>query len=105
MGSLIRHVSSAAPGIRREAGQCAEYTGRTVQGILLPRLRLISEPERDEGTVLPLIPPQISQPATDEAIRSLVALEMKLSGNLITPTLHGEYYYNKPPLYNWILFQ
>jgi len=39
----------------------------------------------------------------DEAIRSLVALEMKLSGNLITPTLHGAYYYNKPPLYNWIL--
>jgi 4-amino-4-deoxy-L-arabinose transferase-like glycosyltransferase len=39
----------------------------------------------------------------DEGIRSLVALEMKLSNNLITPTLHGEYYYNKPPLYNWIL--
>ncbi len=39
----------------------------------------------------------------DEAIRSLVALEMKLSGNYITPTLMGEYYYNKPPLYNWIL--
>ncbi len=39
----------------------------------------------------------------DEAIRSLVALEMKLSGNYITPTLMGEYYYNKPPLYNWLL--
>ncbi len=39
----------------------------------------------------------------DEAIRSLVALEMKLSGNYVTPTLMGEYYYNKPPLYNWIL--
>ncbi len=39
----------------------------------------------------------------DEAIRSLVALEMKLSGNYITPTLHGEYYYNKPPLFNWVL--
>ncbi len=39
----------------------------------------------------------------DEAIRSLVALEMKLSGNCVTPTLMGEYYYNKPPLYNWIL--
>lgn len=39
----------------------------------------------------------------DEAIRALVALEMKLSGNYITPTLHGEYYYNKPPLWNWIL--
>lgn len=39
----------------------------------------------------------------DEGIRSLVALEMKLSGNYITPTLHGAYYYNKPPLYNWLL--
>ena len=39
----------------------------------------------------------------DEGIRSLVALEMKLSGNYITPTLHGMYYYNKPPLYNWLL--
>jgi 4-amino-4-deoxy-L-arabinose transferase-like glycosyltransferase len=39
----------------------------------------------------------------DEAIRSLVALEMKLSGNYITPTINGDYYYNKPPLYNWIL--
>jgi 4-amino-4-deoxy-L-arabinose transferase-like glycosyltransferase len=39
----------------------------------------------------------------DEGIRTLVALEMKLSGNYITPTLHGEFYYNKPPLYNWIL--
>ncbi|TAK35547.1 MAG: hypothetical protein EPO28_14550 [Saprospiraceae bacterium] len=39
----------------------------------------------------------------DEGIRALVALEMKLSGNHITPTLFGEHYYNKPPLYNWIL--
>ena len=39
----------------------------------------------------------------DEGIRSLVALEMKLSGNYITPTLHSEFYYKKPPLYNWII--
>ncbi|MEL7020838.1 MAG: glycosyltransferase family 39 protein, partial [Bacteroidota bacterium] len=39
----------------------------------------------------------------DEAIRGLVALEMQLSGNYVTPTLNGEYYYNKPPLYNWLL--
>ncbi len=39
----------------------------------------------------------------DEGIRSLVALEMDLSGNLITPTLNGEYYYKKPPLWNWIV--
>ncbi|MEY3052396.1 MAG: hypothetical protein RLY31_2181 [Bacteroidota bacterium] len=39
----------------------------------------------------------------DEGIRALVALEMDISGNWITPTLFGEFYYNKPPLYNWIL--
>lgn len=39
----------------------------------------------------------------DEGIRSLVAIEMELSNNWITPTLLGEYYYNKPPFFNWIL--
>ncbi len=39
----------------------------------------------------------------DEAIRALVALEMKLSGDFFTPTLNGALYFSKPPLYNWIL--
>lgn len=39
----------------------------------------------------------------DEGIRSGVALEMHLSGNYLMPTLNGEPYFNKPPLYNWIL--
>ncbi len=39
----------------------------------------------------------------DEGIRALVALEMRISGNYITPTMFGEFYYNKPPLYNWLL--
>ncbi len=39
----------------------------------------------------------------DEAIRALVALEMKLSGNYIVPTMHGAFYYSKPPLFNWLL--
>lgn len=39
----------------------------------------------------------------DEGIRALVALEMRISGNYITPTMFGELYFNKPPLYNWIL--
>lgn len=39
----------------------------------------------------------------DEARRALVSLEMILSGDYITPTLHGERYFNKPPLYNWII--
>lgn len=44
---------------------------------------------------MPLIP--------DEATRSLVSLEMDYSGNLLAPTINGEYYFNKPPLYNWML--
>lgn len=39
----------------------------------------------------------------DEGIRNLVALEMDLSGNYFAPTLYGEAYLNKPPLWNWIL--
>ena len=38
----------------------------------------------------------------DEGIRSLVALEMRLSGNYMAPTMNGEWYYNKPPLFKWI---
>lgn len=40
---------------------------------------------------------------TDEPTRGIVALEMTLSDNYIVPTINGEFYYNKPPLYNWIL--
>lgn len=39
----------------------------------------------------------------DESLRALVALEMIYSDNFITPTLNGSDYYNKPPLWNWIL--
>lgn len=39
----------------------------------------------------------------DEPTRALVALEMMFSENFITPTINGDYYYNKPPLYNWLL--
>ncbi|MES3018243.1 MAG: hypothetical protein V4721_10710 [Bacteroidota bacterium] len=39
----------------------------------------------------------------DEPTRANVALEMIISKNYAVPTIGGEYYYNKPPLYNWIL--
>ncbi len=45
--------------------------------------------------LLPFIP--------DEAIRSLVSLEMSQTGDYLTPTLGGELYIKKPPLYNWII--
>lgn len=38
----------------------------------------------------------------DEGIRSLVALEMSWTGNYLVPTLHGDLYLNKPPLWNWV---
>ncbi len=39
----------------------------------------------------------------DEPTRANVALEMILTHNYAVPKIGGEYYYNKPPLYNWIL--
>ncbi|MGB0165354.1 MAG: ArnT family glycosyltransferase [Luteibaculum sp.] len=39
----------------------------------------------------------------DEPTRTIVALEMMISGNYITPTINGEWYYRKPPLFNWLL--
>ena len=40
---------------------------------------------------------------SDEPRRALVALEMMISDDYVTPTLNGERYLNKPPLYNWII--
>jgi len=40
---------------------------------------------------------------SDEPIRALVSAEMEITGNYLTPTLNGELYFNKPPLYNWII--
>lgn len=39
----------------------------------------------------------------DEAIRALVAQEIIHSGDYITPTLGGDLYLKKPPLYNWVI--
>ncbi len=39
----------------------------------------------------------------DEGIRGLVAFEMGQRGDLLSPTLFGELYLKKPPLYNWII--
>jgi 4-amino-4-deoxy-L-arabinose transferase-like glycosyltransferase len=39
----------------------------------------------------------------EEPRRALVATEMMISGNYVAPTINGEFYYNKPPLFNWIL--
>ncbi|MCF8234205.1 MAG: glycosyltransferase family 39 protein [Bacteroidales bacterium] len=40
---------------------------------------------------------------SDEHIRGLVALEMQIRDNYTLPTMFGEFYLKKPPLFNWIL--
>jgi len=39
----------------------------------------------------------------EEPRRALITLEMIFSGNYMVPTYLGEYYYKKPPVFNWIL--
>lgn len=39
----------------------------------------------------------------EEPRRALIALEMTFNNNFIVPTEFGEYYYKKPPLYNWFI--
>lgn len=39
----------------------------------------------------------------EEPRRALIALEMIFNDNLWVPTEFGEYYYKKPPLYNWVI--
>ncbi|MEQ9437548.1 MAG: glycosyltransferase family 39 protein [Cyclobacteriaceae bacterium] len=39
----------------------------------------------------------------EEPRRALIALEMLFQDNWVVPTEMGEYYYKKPPLYNWVV--
>jgi 4-amino-4-deoxy-L-arabinose transferase-like glycosyltransferase len=39
----------------------------------------------------------------EEPRRAVIALEMLMRGNWLVPTINGEYYYLKPPFFNWIL--
>ncbi len=39
----------------------------------------------------------------EEPRRAIVAMEMEENQNLIVPTLMGEFYYKKPPFFNWVL--
>ncbi len=39
----------------------------------------------------------------EEPRRALVAMEMMYSGDYIHTTIHGAAYYNKPPLFNWLV--
>ncbi len=39
----------------------------------------------------------------EETTRAIVAFEMSHGGNYFQPTILGENYYNKPPLFNWLI--
>ena len=39
----------------------------------------------------------------EEPRRAIVSMEMVLADNFALPTIHGEPYYNKPPLFNWLM--
>ncbi|MGB6035844.1 MAG: hypothetical protein WBG42_06220 [Cryomorphaceae bacterium] len=39
----------------------------------------------------------------EEPRRAIVGIEALLGENALIPSIHGEPYYNKPPVYNWIL--
>jgi 4-amino-4-deoxy-L-arabinose transferase-like glycosyltransferase len=41
--------------------------------------------------------------AADECRRALVAMEMNMTGDYLTPTINGEPYLNKPPLFTWMI--
>lgn len=39
----------------------------------------------------------------EEPRRSIVAIEMLETGEYIVPHIHGDTYYNKPPVFNWLI--
>src|SRR5687768_8186996 len=39
----------------------------------------------------------------EEPRRSIVSIEMFESGNYVMPTIFGWSYFNKPPIFNWVL--
>lgn len=55
--------------------------------------------------ILPAFLIQLGEPIVldDEGIRAVVAMEMELQDDYLTPTLGGDLYFKKPPLYNWVL--
>lgn len=50
-----------------------------------------------------LWPPLTLQLRSEEPRRAAIAMEMNFADRCLQPTLHGHPYYNKPPLFSWIL--
>lgn len=56
--------------------------------------------------IIPILYTLLDRPyssSDEEKKRALVALEMRMQNNYIVPTLAGEPYCNKPPVFNWII--
>ncbi len=39
----------------------------------------------------------------EEPRRAIVGMEASITGNMIVPQIHNQPYYNKPPVFNWVL--
>jgi 4-amino-4-deoxy-L-arabinose transferase-like glycosyltransferase len=87
----IQKTSTATP---LPSGQLTTLFGPIWSGVLLLGLMFVL---LSHLGYLPL------DTRSDEPRRALVALEMILSGDYVTPTLNGDRYFNKPPLYNWVI--
>ncbi len=55
------------------------------------------------GIIVLFFPPLELQLRSEEPRRALISMEMIFSGDYLKPRIHGWMYYNKPPLFNWIL--
>lgn len=55
------------------------------------------------GILVLFFPPLELQLRSEEPRRALISMEMIFSGDYLKPRIHGWMYYNKPPLFNWIL--
>ena len=40
----------------------------------------------------------------EESRRAVVTMEMIFTDHYLAPTLHGLPYYNKPPVFNWVVW-
>jgi 4-amino-4-deoxy-L-arabinose transferase-like glycosyltransferase len=55
------------------------------------------------GLYVLFFPPFELQLRSEEPRRAVISMEMIFTGDYLKPQIHGWKYYNKPPLFNWIM--
>lgn len=55
------------------------------------------------GLYVLFFPPFELQLRSEEPRRAVISMEMIFTGDYLKPQIHGWRYYNKPPLFNWIM--